>query len=399
MTERFRHQNLFSLIGDSHHRIAFPQNMWVGLQLNQLRRDLDLCLGPEEWSVFDGTFHDKLFVNDADAAFRSFEDLLFRRIALPGSLFLAAADTLYMEALEELVLSEYADLYPRGLPDLMLYPVSFTLEDVFAGIKDLLRQARQPMLAYLHLWPPHEHYRPRREYVGRFDDGWSPEAKEPHILAPGQAQKNLDTWRREYDAYIAHTDAEFGRLYDSLRETGFLDNSYVVITSDHGQLFERGVHGHDTALLYEPVIHVPLLIARPGQQQREDVYSPTSTVDLLPTLLEAMSLPIPGWCEGLVLPTSGPRKSVSERPIFSVEAKRNAAHGPLTIGTIALIRDRYKLIHYFGYPVCEHGYELYDLANDPEELDDLFSSKRSIATDLRNELAEKLEEVNEPYRR
>ena len=64
-----------------------------------------------------------------------------------------------------------------------------------------------------------------------------------------------------------------------------LDDTYVIVTSDHGEMFERGIRGHVTPTLYEPVIRVPLLIAKPGQREREDVYAPTSCVDLLPTLL------------------------------------------------------------------------------------------------------------------
>jgi arylsulfatase A-like enzyme len=170
-----------------------------------------------------------------------------------------------------------------------------------------------------------------------------------------------------------------------------------VLTSDHGQLFERGVHGHATALLYEPVIHVPLLISRPSQKQRQDVHLPTSCVDVMPSLLHATGLPIPNWCEGEFLPAFGRAQGSSERSLFSVEAKGNPAYRPLGTGTIALIRGQYKLIHYFGHDGYENEYELYDLTNDPEEMENLYPIWKSIAADLRHELQMKLREVNEPY--
>jgi choline-sulfatase len=207
----------------------------------------------------------------------------------------------------------------------------------------------------------------------------------------------LNQMRLEYDEYVANVDSEFGRLWDFMETSGILDNSYVVFTSDHGQLFERGYHGHDTPMLYEPLIHIPLLISRPGQQEQKDVFAATSGVDLLPSLLEVIGQPAPPWCEGERLPGLGGKEGNSERSIFAVEAKRNAAHRPLRIGTVALLRGHHKLIHTFGYHGYEDGYELYNLAQDPEELEDLYPSKRSLAADLQAELEARLQEADRPW--
>ena len=394
--EKYAPRNLVRFLDATHTPILYPHNLWADLLVQQFRADGDRYLPPGEFSLADLTFPDRLFARDADIAFRSFEDLLFRRISLPGSLFLSLANKLQID-LYSSVRQDLADLYPRGVPSLGIYPVFFLLEQVIDGIQALLDGVRQPFLAYLHLFPPHEPYCPRREFVGVFADGWTPVAKPPHPLGAGRPQAALDRWRTEYDEYIAFVDAEFGRLLSFLEERGFLDDGYLVITSDHGQLFERGVHGHDTDLLYEPVIHVPLLISRPGQQQREDVNAPTSSVDLLPTLLDALGRPIPAWCEGQVLPATRGEEAGSSRAIYAVEAKRNAAHQPLHTGTVALIRDRYKLIHYLGNPGFEDTFELYDLVSDPDELENLYTSRGSIAGDLQRELAAKLGEVNQPY--
>ncbi len=245
--------------------------------------------------------------------------------------------------------------------------------------------------------PPHKPYHPRREFIGLFDDGWAPVAKKAHFFSQGRSDKFLNQKRREYDEYIAYADAEFGRLYDLMEQIGLLDNTYVVFTTDHGELFERGIWEHQTPALYEPLIRIPLLICKPGQQQREDVYMPTSCVDLLPTLLYATGQAVPDWCEGQILPTFGDKETSSGRSIFSVEAKSNPKQTPLTKGTVALIKDQYKLIHYFGYDGYEDEYELYDLANDPEEMKDLCLAKKSVVADLQSELEQKLREVNQPY--
>ena len=64
---------------------------------------------------------------------------------------------------------------------------------------------------------------------------------------------------------------------------------------------------------------------------------------------------------------------------------------------MALIKGQYKLTHYFGYEGQEAEFELYDLANDPEEMVDLESSQKSVAAELKSALAEKLQQVNQPY--
>jgi arylsulfatase A-like enzyme len=393
---RYAHRNIFRLFGDIYHRVAYPHNVWADLLVHQFREDVDVYLKPGEFSLVDDTYYG-LFPGDSNIAFRGFEDFLFREMGFPGSLFISLVDQMRARAHERAGLEAYADLYPKGVPTLGTYNVSFLLEHVIDGVIALLSNLSQPFLVYLHFFPPHESYRPRREFVGVFDDGWTAVAKERHPLSGGLSDEFLNRRRVEYDEYVAYVDAEFGRLYDSISETGLLDSTYVVFTSDHGQLFERGAHGHDTSLLYEPVIHIPLLVSRPGQQRREDVYAATSCVDVLPTLLRLVGHPIPGWCEGKVLPELGGETVNGKRSIFSVEAKSNPVWSPLVKSTVALIKDRYKLIHYSGYPGYGNQYELYDLVNDPEELEDLYWLEKTIAGDMQNELEGKLKEVNRPY--
>ena len=164
-----------------------------------------------------------------------------------------------------------------------------------------------------------------------------------------------------------------------------LENTYLIITSDHGQLFERGIHGHLNPTLYEPLIHIPLIIHAPGQKKRKDVWTPTSMIDIMPTLLHLSKQDIPSWCEGQILPGMG-GKDDFERAIFAVEAKENPKFAPIETGTLSIIRWPYKLIHYRGYPGFDDISELYNLENDPEELIDLSQSKPKTTSDLRQEL-------------
>lgn len=395
-SESYRERNLFSaLAAGAYHRIGYSHNLLVTSLLHQFREDLDVLKRTRELCLVDDEFSDQFFFDDYNVAFWGEWLLLRESHSPPSSLFLSLVDRMRRLVHKRELLSEYGSLFPRGLPH--LHSLYFILEHAMDWIRDWLRSSPQPFLAYFHLLPPHEPYVTRREFVDLFDDGWIPVAKEPHFFSEGHSDEFVDQQRREYDEYVGYVDAEFGRLYDFMAQTGILDNTYVVVTSDHGEMFERGIRGHVTPVLYEPVIRVPLIISKPGRPQRDDVYTPTSAVDLLPTFLHATGQSMPDWCEGEVLPPFSDHEAKGERSIFSVEAKGNPKQAPLTRGTVALIKGQHKLIHYFGYHGHESEYELYDLASDPEEMEDLYLSRKSIAADLQSELEEKLREVNQPY--
>jgi arylsulfatase len=205
----------------------------------------------------------------------------------------------------------------------------------------------------------------------------------------------MNEQRQIYDEYVANVDEEFGRLYDHLQVNGVLDNSYLILTSDHGEAFERGVIGHSTPLVLEPGIHVPLVISAPGQTQHQDIRSLTSTVDLLPTLAEIAGLPTPAWGQGLTLPGFSASQEF-DRGINVIEAKRNPAHQVLDKATVCLIKGPYKLVHFLGYRYGRDDYEFYDLENDPEEMNDQYASHPAVQ-DLKHELDQQLAEANQPY--
>jgi arylsulfatase A-like enzyme len=132
------------------------------------------------------------------------------------------------------------------------------------------------------------------------------------------------------------------------------------------------------------------------------VYTPTSSTDVLPTLLYVTEQTLASWAEGFVLPpfnSSYPDKD--NRNIYSMRAKINGKYEPFTIATTTLIKNQYKLMYFFGYPELGaegERVELYDIKNDPEELNDLSVSKRETTAELLSEMKQKLAEVNEPYR-
>jgi arylsulfatase A-like enzyme len=380
------HLNLFkAFAGSGYFRIAHSQNVWADLLLWQFKDDIDQHLSAGSFSLIDAQLYDILFTNDAIMGYRSLEELALHQLGMPSSLFLSILDRVRVFAREKMVQRSYGrEEYPRGIQ--VCFKEFFLLEDAVDGITRTVVDTAQPFLGYFHLLPPHEPYSPHHEFVGLFDDGWTPTPKEPHPFTPKMSQTLLNQKRKEYDEYVAYVDAQFGHLIDDLEKQGVLENTCVIVTSDHGEIFERGTYAHDTALMYEPLIHIPLVIALPQQQKRKDVYALTSCVDLLPTLLYLIDQSIPAWCEGRVLPPFVPGEADARRAIFSLQAVSSPKVGKLQKATAVAIQESMKLIGYRGYRTTDWRFELFDLANDPEELNDLYDSSATFVKGLEKEI-------------
>ena len=325
-------------------------------------------------------------------AARALDDFVFKMEREPASLLFGPLHrTLNFRNTGRLI----SEGYPRGLPQNVNYPIHFRLEDVFEGLASLLRDLPSPFFTYFHLFPPHAPYKASDKFYAKFLDRYIPIKKPEHRLGDRLSNLIVKTARRGYDEYIASLDWEFGRLLDDMEEAGIFENSYVVITSDHGEMFERGEKAHATVLLYDPVVHIPLMISAPGQKSRRDVFAHTHAVDVLPTLMQLAGKPTPAWSEGRLLPGLGGVEDM-ERSSFTVEAKNAPAFQPLKKATIAMRKANYKLIYYTGYEL-EDSFELYDLDADIEELDDLYPVQPAIAKRLKEELLEALFAANKPY--
>ncbi len=365
--------------------------------MSSTRKQKSLCRFSEYFLA------DDYFPSDHNAAFLGERTITRGQrgqdLQLPSTTFISALHRVWRTHEKQSLRVEYQKEFPRGLPSTNAGPIQYLLEDATDWVQQQISAAPQPFMGYFHFLPPHEPYNPHKDFINIFTDEWQPVMKPEHHFSQGLTQNELIRKRKNYDEYIAYADAEFGKLVDFMRKNGLLDNTILVLTSDHGEMFERGILEHITPTLYEPITRVPLIISRPGQNKRVDVDSPTSCTDLLPTLLRAAGKPVPDWTDGQILPTFTNDEVDSERSIFTVESKSNPKSSPLTKGTVAMVKDRYKLVHYFGYDDFDDQFEMYDLENDPEELEDLYLESNTLAGDLKVELLAAVEEANKPYSR
>jgi arylsulfatase A-like enzyme len=383
--------NIFHVLGTDYHRLAFGQNVWAQFILTQFMTDIDTFLSSGTFGELDYLLS-RHFSNDQNMAARALDDFVFKMEREPASLVFGPLHRiLYFRDSTKLKPKGY----PRGLPQNVNYPLYFRLEDVFDGLASLLQSLPSPFFTYLHLFPPHAPYRASDKFYSKFLDRFSPAKKPVHRFSDHLSNLIVKTARRAYDEYIASLDWEFGRLLDAMEEAGIFENSYVVITADHGEMFERGEKAHATVLLYDPIVHVPLMVSAPGQKTRQDIHVPTHAVDVLPTLLQLVGKPVPAWSDGKLLPGLGGIEDM-ERSLFIVEAKNSPAFQPFKRATVAMQKGNYKLIYYTGYEP-DDTFELYDLYADIEELEDLYPSQPTIARRMKEELLESLFDANKPY--
>ena len=381
---------------DDYHRIAYSHNTLVNTLFKQFIGDINEHIPQEDLFLFNDGVIRTLFGKDEDTATVSWARTIKRTEGFSYSLFLSQ---LY-EAYRDNKVKDVSKLYPYGLPSVN-NDNYFTLDQSIDTLGNRLAELPQPFMGYFHFLPPHYPYKPHKDFAGAFiGDSFNPLRKPEDIFSEGKSEEFLDKQRAPYDEFILNADHEFARLFEMLESSGILENTWLVLTSDHGELFERGIWTHSTAALYQPVVRVPLLIFEPGNSTGRDVYDATSAIDLMPTLLHVTGHEIPAWAEGSILSPYITSPALPTKGIFAVQARYNEPNFPITQVSAMHLQDNYKLVYYLGYEELgaeKERFLLYDIKSDPEELNDLSQAKREISSDLLNIIKQKLEESNKPY--
>lgn len=394
-------QSLYRYVGRDVTRVGFAQNLWADLFLRQFGEDLSEHIPSNSFSDMQrATQVSQNLPNDSNMAYYAVDEFLASShnvfsYAAPGSALWGYLDMSRGQAATPPPSQEYPYAMPSNGYSLYRHPKLF---DGLGSTFERIEKQSAPWFGYFHVFSPHPPYAPRKEFVGSLPEIALP-FKKPHPLASYHAGwAEIQEKRNRYDEFIADVDFEFGKLLDRLESDGILDSTYVIITSDHGELFERGEFGHGSPLLYDAVIHIPLLVSAPGQRARADVYSPTSNTDILPTLAHLFGNAGPQETDGKVLARLGGEEDAG-RGVLSMVARSSSSFQPIRSASIALMKEDWKLLHYFGYENYPDSFEFYNLADDPQEKRDLVSKNPSALAQMKQELLDALEDANRPYRR
>lgn len=189
------------------------------------------------------------------------------------------------------------------------------------------------------------------------------------LLPPGREAAAL---RAMYEGAIRDMDARLGWFFDELERLGLSGRTLVVITADHGEEF--GEHGNWTHgyALYEESLRVPLVVLAPGLEPGRDGRLAQS-VDIVPTILDALGLPSPDPLDGrsLLRPAAGPAYVFADWPPAGFAA-----------------RD--ARFTYLRPAVAGAAPRLYDRVRDPRETVDVSAALPAEAARLREALAKQL---------
>jgi arylsulfatase A-like enzyme len=252
------------------------------------------------------------------------------------------------------------------------------------------RRRDRPFFAFLNYYDAHDPYVPPAGSEGRF--GNRPRTPgEYHFLfdymgmdKASAPKRDLQMARDCYDDCIAFLDEQLGRLLGRLRDRGILDNTVVIITSDHGEGFgDHGTFGHATGAAFDEV-GVPLVILAPGAPPGRVVGSPVSLRDLPATVVDRAGVsagsPFPGrslaayWDlePGPVPPdlTSPALAEQSSPAALRTDAQSGPGHGGFQMSLLASGR------HYIRDGTGAE--KLYNLRSDPFERVNLMDSPAGL---------------------
>lgn len=255
---------------------------------------------------------------------------------------------------------------------------------------------RRPFFLFLHLWDVHYDYTPPPPFDRMFDPDYKGSLTGEGVMNnpavhPGMDQRDLEHLIALYDGEIRFTDMYLGKVVSRLEELGVLDDTLVVVTSDHGdEFFEHGRLGHQKAL-YDETTRVPLIMRLPARIGAGTVVErQVRLMDVAPTILALAGLDPPADF-GIPAP-KGPDAEQSLVPWIDGESDRLpelVAFGDLRVRDaprpIASVRaGGRKLIRALD-PAADE--ELYDLAADPGEQENLIGRPAEPADGLREQLA------------
>jgi arylsulfatase A-like enzyme len=275
----------------------------------------------------------------------------------------------------------------------------------------------EPFFLYAHATDPHAPYDPPDEFESRFADlqesgefqrDYGKLRQEGRGFGGGAVfnrerarEKGVDPerWVKQavdrYDAETAHNDNSIEQLIEKLRELGILEQTLVIVLSDHGEEFlEHGwtTHGH---ALYQEQTHVlwlmwnPKLLPAPRR-----ITDPVQLIDVMPTLLDQLGIPAPSVVQGTSRVALIRGESVPAGPVFSSRRSEIGTPPPNPLpeswtDTVARLDGEWKFIYRpRGADFGLKQRELYQRKNDPNDRRDVAEQHSDLTEKLTSEVRE-----------
>ncbi|MGE5340898.1 MAG: sulfatase-like hydrolase/transferase [Candidatus Omnitrophota bacterium] len=146
--------------------------------------------------------------------------------------------------------------------------------EVLGNAREWLKSnKKKKFFSWIHLYDPHAPYEPPSPYKEKYPN-------------------------RPYRGAVEYMDDQLGQFFEFLKAEGISDNTLMIIAADHGE--SLGQHGEQTHgfFIYEPTVHVPLIIHAPFRFPASTVHETVELADITPTILDCLGIPIPSFMQG-----------------------------------------------------------------------------------------------------
>ena len=219
----------------------------------------------------------------------------------------------------------------------------------------------QRFFCWLHFYDPHLPYYPPSPYKEEFSE-------EP------------------YDGEIAYMDHYVGKTVEALRDKNILDNTLVILAGDHGEaLGEKNEIDHGL-FIYDVTMKVPFIIYAPQNlPQNLEVDTRVRLIDIMPTILDMLKIPIHAEIQGASLLPIMNEKKVDDLPSYIETYSPREHYGWSEL--IGLIDGEWK---YIQAPKPE----LYNLTDDPQETQNVIQNERNVAADMKESLENMIQSLS-----
>ena len=239
----------------------------------------------------------------------------------------------------------------------------------------------KPFFLFINFNAPHNAYIPPEQYL------------EPLR----KSIKGVHPWFRRYLGEVAYTDDYIGRVVAALKKLNLYDNTIIVVTTDHGEVF-NSAHEHSPytdkksifthgQTMYDEELHVPLIIKLPKDLYKGpvSVHYQVRNIDIAPTVCELMGFKMPDSYQGQSLMPFITGSEHSDRPVYSEGRLMYAVR----INNFKYVEKFYGFgvkPHHWGGAIVDEFYELYNLNEDPDELNNIVDIDKKKALEMQQKL-------------
>ena len=379
-----------------YHTVAFCNNPLVGVLDNGLQRGFDAFYN------YAGASPNRPREAGAFAGLRA----RFERFARHVSNRFAHSDTLFRWGLHPLItpiwtrLANYKGNTAHSLADLQAY-----------WLRHVQTQAQQPLFAYVNLMGVHMPLRPSQHTLervtpdvarSRASRAWMNAHNADGVSWISPTETPLEDWQQHalnayYDACIVEQDALLGQTLDATRARHAFDNTVVLILADHGE--GHGDHhyfGH-SFVVYQELVHVPMMIYAPEYLQAGNVSANVSTRRVFHTLLDVAHAPTPftaddpnGDVAGLSLFSAKQEPFVYSEAVPPVNLLNIMTGKRAQLVQALRLRDVRRGVYHGDDKLITVGADVegvYNVAHDPAEAHNLQASANGVGTRLQAQLS------------